>query len=70
MEKRKPTYDLEAFKAAAGTLEGLNATGSAIRGAAAIGFRRREIVATIRPMPTTRSGRMSIMCRRRRVSST
>ena len=50
MEKRKPTYDLEAFKAAAGTIEGLNATGSAIRGAAAIGFRRKEIVATIRTM--------------------
>ena len=50
MEKRKPTYDLEAFKAVAGTLEGLNATGSAIRGAAAIGFRRKEIVATIRTM--------------------
>ena len=48
MEKRKPTYDLEAFKAAAGTIEGLNATGSAVRGAAAIGFRRKEIVATIR----------------------
>lgn len=50
MEKRKPTYDLEAFKAVAGTIEGLNATGSAIRGAAAIGFRRQEIAATIRIM--------------------
>ena len=50
MEKRKPTYDLEAFKANAGTIEGLNATGSAIRGAAALGFQRREIAATIRTM--------------------
>ncbi len=50
MDKRKPTYDLEAFKAVAGTLNGLNATGSAIRGAAAIGFGRTDIVAAIRTM--------------------
>jgi motility quorum-sensing regulator/GCU-specific mRNA interferase toxin len=50
LEKRKPTYDLEAFKAACGTLSGLGATGSALRGAAALGFGRTEIVATIRLM--------------------
>ncbi|MDQ2734838.1 MAG: type II toxin-antitoxin system MqsR family toxin [Pseudomonadota bacterium] len=50
MEKRKPTYDLEAFKTAAGTVRGLNATGTAIRGAAALGFERKDIVATIRTM--------------------
>ncbi|MBE9199171.1 MULTISPECIES: type II toxin-antitoxin system MqsR family toxin [unclassified Nodularia (in: cyanobacteria)] len=49
-DKRKPTYDLEAFKAVAGTLNGLNATGSAIKGAASIGFGRTEIVATIQTM--------------------
>jgi len=49
-DKRKPTYDLEAFKAVAGTLNGLNATGSAIKGAASIGFGRAEIVATIQTM--------------------
>ena len=46
-EKRKPTYDLEAIKSAFSTVEGLNATGSAIRGAAALGFGRREIVSAI-----------------------
>jgi len=46
-EKRKPTYDLEAIKLAFSSVQRLNATGSAIRGAAAIGFGRAEIVATI-----------------------
>jgi len=50
MDKRKPTYDLEAFKAAASTMDGLNATGSAIKGAAAIGLGRADIVATIQTM--------------------
>ena len=49
-DKRKPTYDLEAFKAAASTVDGLNATGSAIKGAAKIGYGRAEIVATIQTM--------------------
>jgi motility quorum-sensing regulator/GCU-specific mRNA interferase toxin len=49
-EKRKPTYDLDAIKAAFATVEGLRATGSALRGAAALGFGRREIVATIQSM--------------------
>jgi len=50
MEKRKPTYDLEAFKTAFSTVEGLNVTGTAIRTAAAIGFGTAEIVATIKTM--------------------
>ena len=39
-EKRKPTYDLEAIKAVFATVAGLHATGSAVRGAAALGFGR------------------------------
>jgi Na+/H+-translocating membrane pyrophosphatase len=34
MEKKKPTYDLDAFKDATSAVEKLNATGSAIIGAA------------------------------------
>lgn len=46
-EKRKPTYDIEAVKAVFSTVEKLNVTGSALRGAASLGFGRNEIVATI-----------------------
>lgn len=46
-EKRKPTYDLEAIKAVFATVAGLHATGSAVRGAAALGFGRQEMVAVI-----------------------
>ena len=46
-EKRKPTYDLDAFKAAFSNEEKLRVTGSALKGAAALGFGRSEIVATI-----------------------
>ena len=49
-EKRKPTYDLDAFKAAFGSVETLRVTGTALRGAAALGFGRAEIVATIQSM--------------------
>jgi motility quorum-sensing regulator / GCU-specific mRNA interferase toxin len=49
-EKRKPTYDLDAFKAAFGSVEKLQATGTALRGAAALGFGRAEIVATLQTM--------------------
>ena len=49
-EKRKPTYDLEAFKAAFAGVEKLAVTGTALRGAAALGFGRTEIVATIQTM--------------------
>jgi hypothetical protein len=46
-EKRKPTYDLEAFKAAFDNVDKLRVTGAALRGAAALGFGRAEIVATL-----------------------
>jgi motility quorum-sensing regulator/GCU-specific mRNA interferase toxin len=52
-EKRKPTYDLEAFKAAFATPDALNVTVSAARTAAALGFDRSEIVATIATMHRT-----------------
>lgn len=49
-EKRKPTYDLEAFKTAFSSVEKLAVTGTALRTAAALGFGRAEIVATIQSM--------------------
>jgi motility quorum-sensing regulator / GCU-specific mRNA interferase toxin len=49
-EKRKPTYDLAAFKAAFGDVDKLNVTGTAVRTAAILGFGRAEIVATIQTM--------------------
>ena len=52
-DKRKPEYDLEAFKAAFGRPDRLRVTGSALRGAAALGFGRVEIAATIRAMRRT-----------------
>ena len=45
--KRKPTYDLEAFKAAFSTPQKLALTGTALKSAAALGFGRAEIVDTI-----------------------
>ena len=50
MEKSQPTYDLEAFKAAFSSVERLAVTGTALRSAAALGFGRTEIVATIQTM--------------------
>ena len=49
-EKRKPTYDLEAFKRAFASVERLAVTGTALRSAAALGFGRAEMVATIQTM--------------------
>lgn len=49
-EKRNPTYDLEAIKAAFSTVDRLHATGTALQNAAALGFGRAEIVATIQTM--------------------
>ncbi len=46
-DKRRPTYDLEAFKTAFNSSEKLALTGTALRSAAALGFGRAEIVATI-----------------------
>ncbi len=50
MEKRKPTYDLAAFKLAFNEVDKLSVTGSALRGAVALGFGRAEIVAAIQTM--------------------
>ena len=49
-EKRKPTYDLDAFKASFASVEKLAVTGTALRTAAALGFGRIEIVKTIQTM--------------------
>jgi len=53
MDKRKPTYDLEAFKAAFANVDKVNVTGTALRTAAGLGFGRAEIVATIQTMERT-----------------
>jgi motility quorum-sensing regulator/GCU-specific mRNA interferase toxin len=47
MEKRRPTYDLEAIKAALGSVDRLAMTTSALRDATALGFDRGGIVETI-----------------------
>jgi len=52
-EKRKPTYDLEAFKEAFGSVDKLQATGTALKGAAALGFGRADIVAILQTMQRT-----------------
>jgi motility quorum-sensing regulator / GCU-specific mRNA interferase toxin len=49
-EKRKPTYDLDAFKATFSTAEKLAVTGTALRHAAALGFGRSDILDTIQAM--------------------
>jgi len=49
-EKRKPTYDLDAFKAAFANVDRLSVTGVALRNAAELGFGQSEIVATIQSM--------------------
>ncbi len=54
MEKRRPTYDLDAIKAAIGSVEALAITRSAFADALALGLGRSGIVAVIqgirRPM--------------------
>ena len=52
MEKRKPTYDLEAFKEAFSTPESLNLTFTAANDAANIGFGKPEIFAVLQTMQT------------------
>jgi motility quorum-sensing regulator/GCU-specific mRNA interferase toxin len=47
MEKRRPTYDLEAIKAAFGSVDALAMTTSALRDAVALGFDRAGVVETI-----------------------
>lgn len=49
-EKRRPTYDLESFKAAFSTVEALNMTFTAANDAADLGFGRSEIVAVLQTM--------------------
>src|SRR4030042_3253176 len=49
-EKRRPTYDLAAFKVAFSRMERLAVTGTALRSAAALGFGRAEIMATVQTM--------------------
>ena len=50
VNKRKPTYDLEAFKSAFSSVAKLAITGTALRSAASLGFGRFEIVSTIQTM--------------------
>jgi motility quorum-sensing regulator/GCU-specific mRNA interferase toxin len=49
-DKRKPTYDLTAFKSAFDDVDKLNVTATAVKSAAYLGFGRAEIVATIQTM--------------------
>ncbi len=49
-EKRKPTYDLDAIKAAFANESKLNVTTTALKNAAALGYGSTEIVATIQSM--------------------
>ena len=46
-DKRKPTYDLNAFKTAFNSAEKIAVTGTALRSAATPGFGRSEIVDTM-----------------------
>ncbi|MDI5929427.1 type II toxin-antitoxin system MqsR family toxin [Rhizobium leguminosarum] len=50
MEKKRPTYDLEAVKTVLGSVETLALTSSALRDAVALGFDRNGIAETIRGM--------------------
>ncbi|WP_454858209.1 type II toxin-antitoxin system MqsR family toxin [Rhizobium binxianense] len=50
MEKKRPTYDLEAVKAVLGSIETLALTSSALRDASALGFDRNGIATTIQSM--------------------
>jgi motility quorum-sensing regulator/GCU-specific mRNA interferase toxin len=47
MEKRRPTYDLDAIKAAIGSIETLAITTAALRDATGLGFNRAGIVEVI-----------------------
>jgi len=50
MDKKKPTYDLEAFKQAFSTIESLNMTFTAANDAANLGFDRAGVVAFLQAM--------------------
>lgn len=47
MEKRRPTYDLDAIKAALGSVDTLAMTSSALRDALGLGFDRAGVAETI-----------------------
>lgn len=47
MEKRRPTYDLEAIKKALGSVDRLAITVSAFRDASSLGFDRKGIVSAL-----------------------
>lgn len=47
MEKRKPTYDLEAFKQAFSSVDRLCITTEALRGARALGCSATDIVGVV-----------------------
>jgi len=47
MEKRRPTYDIDAIKQTCGSIETLAMTSSALRDATALGFDRSAIAETI-----------------------
>jgi motility quorum-sensing regulator/GCU-specific mRNA interferase toxin len=49
-EKRKPTYDLEAFKQVFSAPDRLNVTGTALRSAFALGLDRAGVVEIIQTM--------------------
>lgn len=50
MEKRRPSYDIEAIKRAIGSAKTLSATGSAIRDATLLGLSRRDMARVIQTM--------------------
>ena len=47
MEKRRPTYDLDAIKAVLGSVETMAMTSTALRDAMRLGFDRAGVVETI-----------------------
>lgn len=47
MEKRRPTYDIEAIKSSIGSAETVSMTSSARRHAARLGFKRDEVATII-----------------------
>lgn len=47
MDKRRPTYDLDAIKEALGSVETLAMTTTALRDSAALGFDRQAVVTVI-----------------------
>ena len=52
-DKRRPTYNLEAFQVAFSNEDDLCLTGTALRTATALGFGRKDIVVTIQAMQAT-----------------